>query len=503
MNAQVKDSTTRLLEEHFAPFRNNIVGINQTFIGPYGEKKIIYADWTASGRLYGPIEERINADMGGFVANTHTETSFTGKMMTKAYHEAKHVIKKHVNACSEDVLIPTGTGMTGAVLKFQRILGLKVPELAQPYLDFPEEERPVVFITHMEHHSNQTSWLETLAKVELIRADKDGLVDLDHLDELLDKHRGAKQLFASVTGCSNVTGIETPFHEIARRMHRAGGLCFVDFACSGPYVNIDMHPENDPDACLDAVFFSPHKFLGGPGTPGMLIFHKKMYKNLVPDQPGGGTVTFTNPWGEHFYFDDIETREDGGTPGFLQTIRAALAIKLKDEMGVEKIIEREHELLSLIFEKLDGKPNLKILATNTRNRLGVISFYIEKAHFNLVVALLNDRYGVQTRGGCSCAGTYGHYLLQLDHNTSDVIAKNIKSGNYLSRPGWVRMSIHPTMTNAEAEFICEALAQVAANWQDWGKDYTYDAPSNEYKHNHFMGNADDVVYDWFNRSLAQ
>jgi selenocysteine lyase/cysteine desulfurase len=264
-----------------------------------------------------------------------------------------------------------------------------------------------------------------------------------------------------------------------------------------------MHPVNDPDACLDAVFFSPHKFLGGPGTPGMLIFHKKMYKNLVPDQPGGGTVTFTNPWGEHFYFDDIETREDGGTPGFLQTIRAALAIKLKEEMGVENIIEREHELLSLIFEKLDGIPNLRILADNTRNRLGVISFYIENAHFNLIVALLNDRFGVQTRGGCSCAGTYGHYLLQLDHNTSDVIAKNIKSGNYLSRPGWVRMSIHPTMTNAEAAFICEALAQVAEHWQDWGKDYTYDAPSNEYKHNHFMGNADDVVYDWFNRSLAQ
>jgi len=320
---------------------------------------------------------------------------------------------------------------------------------------------------------------------------------------LIAKHKGAKQLIASVTGCSNVTGIETPFHEIARKMHRAGGLCFVDFACSGPYVAIDMHPASDPEACLDAIFFSPHKFLGGPGTPGMLIFHKKMYKNRVPDQPGGGTVTYTNPWGEHFYFDDIETREDGGTPGFLQTIRAALAIKLKEEMGIANIIEREHELLNLIFKKLDSIPNLKILADNTRNRLGVISFYIEKAHFNLVVALLNDRFGIQTRGGCSCAGTYGHYLFNIDLDHSHEVLQHINDGDFALKPGWVRMSIHPTMTNAEAEFVCEAIAQVAANWQEWCDEYTYDAPANEYKHNYFKGDEEHVVHDWFTRTLAE
>lgn len=502
MSARVNDQATITLEHYFAPFRQNIIGIDQTFIGPYGEKKIIYADWTASGRLYGPIEKRLNSDMGGFVANTHTETSLTGKMMTKAYHEAKHIIKNHVNACKEDVLIPTGTGMTGAVLKFQRLLGIKVPERVQQYLDFPEDERPVVFITHMEHHSNQTSWLETLANVELIHADKDGLVDLNHLDELIQKYKGAKQLIASVTGCSNVTGIETPYYEIARRMHRAGGLCFVDFACSGPYVDIDMHPANDPEASLDAIFFSPHKFLGGPGTPGMLIFHKKLYKNRVPDHPGGGTVTFTNPWGEHFYFDDIETREDGGTPGFLQTIRAALAIKLKEEMGVANIVDREHELLSLIFSKLDTIPNLYILADNTRKRLGVISFYIDKLHFNLAVALLNDRFGIQTRGGCSCAGTYGHFLFDLDIDKSHEVLQHINEGDFAIKPGWVRMSIHPTMTNVEAEFVCDALAQVAKNWQEWSADYEYDPQSNEYKHKFFTGDADDVVTHWFSRSLT-
>jgi len=491
------------LESYFEPFRKNIIGIDHSFIGPYGEKQIIYADWTASGRLYGPIEERINKDMGVYVANTHTETSYTGKMMTKAYHEAKKVIKAHVNANKGDVLIPTGTGMTGAVLKFQRLLGLKVSEKLQDYIDYPDEERPVVFITHMEHHSNQTSWLETLAKVELINADADGLVDLDHLKELLTKYRGAKQLIASVTGCSNVTGIETPYHEIARIMHKAGGLCFVDFACSGPYINIDMHPEGDEEAALDAIFFSPHKFLGGPGTPGMLIFNAKLYNNKVPDIPGGGTVTYTNPWGEHYYYDDIETREDGGTPGFLQTIRAALAIKLKEEMGVQNILDREHELLDIIFTELAEIPNLEILADNVHNRLGVVSFGIKGMHFNLAVSMLNDRFGIQTRGGCSCAGTYGHYLLHLDHEKSDFIAQNVKEGNYLLRPGWIRVSIHPTMTNKEAEFICEAIKQVAANWEEWQHDYVYDASSNEFKHKTFKGEESQTVNGWFTKSLSK
>lgn len=493
--------TRSKLEAYFTPFRKNIIGIDQTFVGPYGEKKIIYADWTASGRLYGPIEERIAKVMGGFVANTHTETSYTGKMMTKAYHEAKHIIKKHVNACGDDVLIPTGTGMTGAVLKFQRILGIKVPERAQQYLDFPEEERPVVLITHMEHHSNQTSWLETLAKVELIRADKDGLVDMDHLDELIEKHKGAKQLIASVTGCSNVTGIETPYHEIARRMHRAGALCFVDFACSGPYVEIDMHPENDPEAALDAIFFSPHKFLGGPGTPGTLIFNSKLYTNRVPDIPGGGTVTFTNPWGEHMYIEDIETREDGGTPGFLQTIRAALAVRLKEEMGVQNILEREHELLDLIFAELESIPNVDVLANNVHNRLGVISFCIDDLHFNLGVSLLNDRFGIQTRGGCSCAGTYGHYLLNLDAEKSAFIAENVREGNYLLRPGWIRASIHPTMTTEEALYICDSIKQVAENWQTWQHDYVYDPTTNEYRHKTYVGSESMTVSNWFAKPL--
>jgi selenocysteine lyase/cysteine desulfurase len=306
------------LEQYFLKFRNNIIGIDQEFESPFGTQKIVYTDWTASGRLYRPIEEKLVNDIGPFVANTHTETTVSGTAMTMAYHEARHIIKHHVNASTDDVLITDGTGMTGVINKFQRILGLKVPENLRQYTQVPDEKRPVVFLSHMEHHSNQTSWLETIAKVVLIPACPQGLICMDSFKMLLEQYKDSPLKIASITACSNVTGIKTPYHDVAKLMHRNNGVCFVDFACSAPYVKIDMHPQ-DSDAWLDAIFFSPHKFLGGPGTSGVLIFNKKLYKNMIPDHPGGGTVSWTNPWGEHKYLDNIEEREDGGTPGFLQS----------------------------------------------------------------------------------------------------------------------------------------------------------------------------------------
>jgi len=434
-----KNIEASALEKYFETFRNNIVGINQSFTSPFGSKKIIYTDWTASGRLYGPIEEKLLNDFGPFVANTHTETSVTGTAMTRAYHEARNIIKRHVNANQNDVLITSGSGMTGAVNKFQRILGLKIPENIKKYTKIPDEIRPVVFVTHMEHHSNQTSWLETIADVVVIPPNDDVLVCLETFEEILKKHADRPLKIAAVTACSNVTGIQTPYHEIAKLMHAQGGLCFVDFACSAPYISIDMHPEEE-GAHLDAIFFSPHKFLGGPGSSGVLIFNNNLYKNTIPDNPGGGTVSWTNPWGNHKYIDDIETREDGGTPGFLQTIRTALSIRLKEKMGVENILKREHEILDLVFEKLNKVPNLNILAPNIQDRLAVISFYIDDLHFNLGVKILNDYFGIQTRGGCSCAGTYGHYLLHVDQETSNSITCEIDSGDLSHKPGWIRMT---------------------------------------------------------------
>lgn len=415
------------LELYFEQFRDNIVGIDLMFESPYGTQKIVYTDWTASGRLYRPIEEKMLNEFGPYVANTHTETTESGTAMTMAYHKAKNIIKEHVNCNEDDVLIVAGTGMTGVVNKFQRILGLKIPENLQKYTDIPDEIRPVIFITHMEHHSNQTSWLETMAIVEVIPPGAEGLFDIENLKTLLEKHKDRSLKIASVTGGSNVTGIQIPHHEIAKLMHSEGGVCFVDFACAAPYVDIDMHPE-DKDAYFDAIFFSPHKFLAGPGTCGVLIFNKKLYKNIIPDHPGGGTVSWTNPWGDHKYFDNIEDREDGGTPGFLQTIKTALAIRLKEQMGVGQMLDREHEILEKIFKELGPVSNLQILAPQHQDRLGVISFYIDDMHYNLGVKLLNDRFGIQTRGGCSCAGTYGHYLLHVDYETSRELTQEISMG---------------------------------------------------------------------------
>lgn len=494
-NISEKRQTATDLEGYFETFRNNIVGIDQDFESPFGRKKIIYTDWTASGRLYAPIEKKLWNDFGPFVANTHTETSVTGTAMTKAYHVARKIIKKHVGANDHDVLITCESGMTGAINKFQRILGLKIPENIKPHTQIPDEIRPVIFVTHMEHHSNQTSWLETIGSVVVVPPNDEGLVCLDTFSATVEKYADHPIKIAAVTGCSNVTGIQTPYHQIAQLMHRNNGLCFVDFACSAPYIAIDMHPKEE-GAHLDAIFFSPHKFLGGPGSSGVLIFNNNLYKNTIPDNPGGGTVSWTNPWGNHKYIDDIETREDGGTPGFLQTIRTALSIRLKEQMGVANILRREHEILDIVFDRLDQIPNLKMLAPNTRNRLAVISFYIEGLHFNLGVKLLNDRFGIQTRGGCSCAGTYGHYLLHVDQETSNNITCEINEGNLTHKPGWIRMSLHPTTTNAEVEYVCNAIQQLAENFRQWGEEYQYNPKSNEYFHPK-EADLDDMMDKWF------
>ncbi|MNQ69108.1 putative cysteine desulfurase [compost metagenome] len=489
-------NNTITLETYFQDFRKNIVGINQEFKSPYGKKQIIYTDWTASGRLYRPIEEKLLNDFGPFVANTHTETTVSGTAMTKAYHHARNIIKRHANANQDDVLITDGTGMTGVINKFQRILGLKIPENLKDFITVPAEKKPVVFISHMEHHSNQTSWLETIADVEIIPSCEKGLFCLDNLAALLEKYADRTIKIASITSCSNVTGLKTPFHEAAKLMHQHNGVCFVDFACSGPYVAIDMHPA-DPEAYLDAIFFSPHKFLGGPGTSGVLIFNKKLYNNMIPDCPGGGTVSWTNPWGEHKYIDNIEDREDGGTPGFLQVIKTALAIELKEEMGIENILQREHEIVDYVFEALDPVENIKILAGQHKNRLGVVSFFIENLHFNLGVKLLNDKFGIQTRGGCSCAGTYGHFLLHVDQETSNKLVDEITIGDLIKKPGWIRMSIHPTTTDEEITYVCDSIKDLAKNHETWALDYSYNNKTNEFVHKNATSFEDELVAGWF------
>ncbi|CAG5081067.1 aminotransferase class V-fold PLP-dependent enzyme [Parvicella tangerina] len=465
------------MEQYFNKFREGIIGIDQEMEGIGGKKMpILYADWTASGRNYLPIEKRFQEILMPFVANTHTETSTTGTAMTYAYHEAQKLIKKHVNASKDDVIICAGSGMTAMINKFQRILELK----GSVQFDNPND-KPVVFITHMEHHSNQTSWLETCVETVIIPPNEVGLVDLDAFKQLIEKYKSRKTKIASVTACSNVTGIQTPYHEIAKLIHDAGGYCFVDFACSAPYVNIDMHPEEE-GAHLDAIMFSPHKFLGGPGSSGVLIFNNQLYNRSVPDHPGGGTVDWTNPWGVHKYIDDIEAREDGGTPGFLQTMKTAMSITLKEEMGVENMLKREEELLEILFDKLESQDNIHILAGQHKDRLGVVSFYIDDLHYNVGVRLLNDHYGIQSRGGCSCAGTYGHYLLNVDQERSDRIVEQIKAGNFSEKIGWIRVSIHPTLTNEEVEYIGNCIIELAKNHRSMQSGYDSKASCGSIEH---------------------
>ena len=492
----IVNETKTDLELYFQQFRENIIGINQEFNSPYGNKKLVYTDWTASGRLYRPIEEKIINEFGPFVANTHTETTVSGTAMTMAYHKARNIIKQHVNANENDVLITDGTGMTGVVNKFQRILGLRIPENFKEFTKIPENLKPIVFISHMEHHSNQTSWLETIADVVVIPSCEKGLFSVQNLKELMAKYDHRTIKIASITSCSNVTGIKTPYHEVAKIMHQNKGLCFVDFACSGPYVNINMHP-SDAESYLDAIFFSPHKFLGGPGTSGVLLFNKNLYKNSVPDCPGGGTVSWTNPWGEHKYIDNIEDREDGGTPGFLQVIKTALAIQLKEKMGIDNILKRENELGEYVFERLENVENIKILAAQHKKRLGVISFYIDELHFNLGVKLLNDKFGIQTRGGCSCAGTYGHHLLHVDQQMSHDLVSEITLGDLIRKPGWIRMSIHPTTTFKEIEFVCNSIITLAQNHKLWSLEYQYNNATNEFINNNATNPEKEMVEKWF------
>lgn len=485
----------RSLEEYFQPFRRNIIGGGLSYHFQDGKRPIVYADWAASGRLYRPIEDYISNRLGPYVANTHTDSTLTGTIMTAAYRQAHEIIKRHVHAAGDDVLLFAGFGMTAVINKFQRILGLRIPEKHQDKIKICGKDRPLVIITHMEHHSNQTTWEECCVDTVIICKQSDGTPNLDHLRELLEMHRDRRLVIGSFTACSNVTGIITPYPEMAEIMHAYGRLCFVDLSASGPYVPIDMHPE-ERSRRLDAIFFSPHKFLGGPGSSGVIIFNRHLYQNVVPDTPGGGTVVWTDPWHHHRFFDDIEIREDGGTPGFLQAVKAALAILLKERMTTANIMEREHELTERFMDRLERIAGIEILEKQNRKRIGFVSFYIPRIHHNLIVRLLNDRYGIQTRGGCLCAGTYGHLLLHIDQQRSREITDRINHGDLSAKPGWVRVSLHPTLTDREVDRIAAAIREIRKHYREWQQDYRFNKHTGDFERSDRRNPGIDVSADF-------
>lgn len=484
INHAFSEEAPASLEAYFAAFREHTIGIRHRIATPYGQQLLTYADWTASGRLYEPIERTMQESFGPYVSNPHTESNSTGLTMTLAYTEARNIIRRHVNAGTEDVLLFCGNGTTGAINKLQRLMGLKLPEWQRADFRCAPEERPVIFISHMEHHSNLLPWQEGIGDVVTVPAGADGHIDLVALEELLRLYRNRRFKIGSFTACSNVTGIQTPYAKLAALMHRHGGVCFVDFAASAPYEDIDMHPSS-PLEKLDAIFFSPHKFLGGPGTSGVLLFDAALCGGRLPDEPGGGTVVWVNPWGGRRYIDDVEVREDGGTPGFLQAFRIALCLKLKERMngsgGWMRV--REQELCRQLLSGLARIPGCTILAGGHTERHGIVSFTLENIHYNLAVKLLNDRFGIQARGGCSCAGPYGHYLLGLDHKLSEQIIQALHAGDQSTKPGWVRLSLHPIMTDSEVEQMITAVQSIVSHIAEWSRDYRYNAATNSWLHN--------------------
>ncbi|OKP78216.1 selenocysteine lyase [Paenibacillus helianthi] len=486
------------LQEHFAAFREHTIGGRHVISTPYGRQPLLYADWTASGRLYEPIERKIQESFGPYVSNPHTESNTTGLTMTGAYNEARRIIRDHVNAGPGDALLFCGNGTTGAVNKLMRLMGLKLPEWMQEEYLCPPEDRPVIFVSHMEHHSNLLPWQEGIGDVVTVPAGSDGTMDLRQLEHLLMLYRNRRFKIGSFTACSNVTGIQTPYHRLAAVMHRHGGVCFVDFAASAPYIPINMHPD-DPLERLDAIFFSPHKFLGGPGTGGVLVFDADLKRGRQPDEPGGGTVVWVDAWGGRRYIHTVEVGEDSGTPGFLQAFRTALCLKLKDAMNGDGgfMMEREHQLCSRLLAGLDSIPGCTILAGEHTRRHGIVSFNVQGIHYNLVVKLLNDRFGIQARGGCSCAGPYGHHLLGLDRERSREFIQAIHAGDQSLKPGWVRLSLHPIMTDGEVERMIGAVGSIARHIGVWQQDYRYNHTTNSWLHFAEEGGTGTAVRELF------
>lgn len=461
------------LEQEFAPFRQDIVGVDLAIPTLEGEKPLTYLDFTAMGRLTKSVLEQ-EARVAPYLGNTHTSATFVGRFSSELYHRSSQKIAEHVNASAGDVVLFKGSGSTAAICWFQEMLFLKAWEC-----EFGPA--PVVINSRMEHHSNDISWRHTDASHAYVNKGADGLPDLNHLETLcIEIAASGRPILASFTACSNVTGIVTPYHEMARIVHNHGGKCFFDFSAGLPYMQVDMHP-SDPAQALDAIFYSPHKCLGGPGASGVVVFDSALYRRKIPVDPGGGTVIWVNPFEEESFIPDIVVREDGGTPPVLQGYRAALAFGLKEKMQPERMAARKEEILEVVFSELANIPGIHILEERHRKRQATVSFVHDSLHYMLIVQALSDVFGIQVRGGCSCAGVYGHDLFKIDQEKSNFITKQLDAGNCINKPGWVRASFHPTTTDQEVHSFVSALKTICEQPAKFRDMYDYNAWSNEFK----------------------
>ncbi|MCG8418718.1 MAG: aminotransferase class V-fold PLP-dependent enzyme [Proteobacteria bacterium] len=473
--------------------RNSVIGADNAIETPYGLRRVTYADYTASGRSLSFIEDYIRDEVMPLYANTHTESSGTGLQTTRFREEARKCIREAVGGGKDDIVIFCGSGATAAINKLIDILNLRLPaDLDAKYgLSelIPMNERPVVFIGPYEHHSNELPWRESIADVVVIDEDADGRIDQAHLKRELERYVDRPLKIGSFSAASNVTGIGSDTRGIAALLHEHGALSLWDFAAAAPYVEIEMNMADDkPGGNLvykDAVFLSPHKFIGGPGTPGILVAKRHLFGNRVPSVPGGGTVLFVTPEDQQ-YLADPEHREEGGTPAIIESIRAGIVFELKRAVGHDIIYKRERKFVRAAIDSWDANENIRILGNKDAWRLSIVSFTIQHGdrflHHNFVVSLLNDLFGIQARGGCSCAGPYGHRLLGIDLVKSKEFQREIVRGCEGVKPGWVRVNFNYFISDEVFNYILDAVHFVANEGWKLLPDYEFDAETGLWHH---------------------